>query len=108
MRFERTEIFKADYKRLSVAEQETFRKAAREFSAACDDFIRRTDPFQWPGHLRIKPVTNAPGVFELTWSFSGPDGRATWEWVSITDDQGNGYPAIRWRRLGSHRIFRNP
>jgi hypothetical protein len=62
-------------------------------------------PTIWP---EDQAVVNAPGVFEMTWSFSGPDGRATWEWVSVTDPQGNSVPAVRWRKLGTHRIFREP
>jgi hypothetical protein len=48
----------------------------------------------------------------MTWSFAGPDGRATWEWteVEVVDDMGAvvRVPAVRWRRIGSHAIFRTP
>jgi len=40
---------------------------------------------------------------EMTWSFAGPDGRATFELVEV-----DGEPAIRWRRIGDHRIFEEP
>src|ERR1700737_2000670 len=49
-----------------------------------------------------------PGIFEMTWSFSGPDGRATWERTTVLDGEGGAWPAVRWRRLGNHRIFRQP
>lgn len=39
----------------------------------------------------------------MTWSFSGPDGRATFEWIQI-----DGERAIRWRRGGGHNIFNDP
>jgi len=39
----------------------------------------------------------------MTWSFSGPDGRATFEFVTI-----DGQPGIRWRRIGCHDIYRSP
>jgi hypothetical protein len=39
----------------------------------------------------------------MTWSFSGPDGRATFEWVLV-----DGEPGIRWRRIGGHAIFGSP
>jgi hypothetical protein len=39
----------------------------------------------------------------MTWSFSGPDGRATFEWIQIGSE-----PGIRWRRIGSHAIFGEP
>ncbi len=108
MRFERTEPFKADYQRLSENEREKFRTAARAFNAAADRFAETKDLSSWPTNLRVKPIVNAPGIFEMTWSFSGPDGRATWEWTMVTDAAGRTWPAVRWRRLGSHRIFRKP
>ncbi|MFO7531790.1 MAG: hypothetical protein R6W93_04960 [Candidatus Limnocylindrales bacterium] len=43
------------------------------------------------------------GVWEMTWSFAGPDGRATFEWIEI-----DGERAIRWRRIGGHEIFGRP
>ncbi|HVC41711.1 MAG TPA: hypothetical protein VND54_07025 [Candidatus Saccharimonadales bacterium] len=56
----------------------------------------------------MKAVANAPGIFEMTWSFSLPDGRATWEWTTVVDTDGSRLPAVRWRRLGTHRTFREP
>lgn len=60
-------------------------------------------PLRWPTKLRMKDVEGAKGIWEMTWSFSGPDGRATFEYVEI-----DGEPAIRWRRFGGHEIFRDP
>jgi hypothetical protein len=62
-----------------------------------------TDHPKWPASLRIKGVQAAPGVWEVTWSFSGPDGRATFEYVDV-----DGELAIRWRRIGGHEIFKSP
>jgi hypothetical protein len=39
----------------------------------------------------------------MTWSFAGPDGRATFEYIDIGGDLG-----IRWRRIGGHAIFDKP
>jgi hypothetical protein len=108
VRFERTDVFKTDYRRLSEVNKELFRQAAREVNEACDRFIVLNDQSAWPAKLRVKSVTNAPGVFEMTRSFSGPDGRATWEWTTVTDSKGVQHPAVRWRRLGDHKIFRSP
>ena len=57
----------------------------------------------WPASLRVKSVQGHPGIWEMTWSFAGPDGRATFEFIEI-----DGEPAIRWRRIGDHRIFEPP
>ena len=58
---------------------------------------------KWPKNLRIKDVEGAPGIWEITWSFSGPDGRATFEYTLI-----DGELALRWRRIGGHTIFKKP
>jgi hypothetical protein len=102
MKYVVLDSFKADYRRLTAAEQERFRKALPAFVEACDRYA--ADPSTaWPASLRVKPVVAATAVFEMTWSFSGPDGRATFEWVSL-----DGELALRWRRIGTHRIFREP
>lgn len=102
MKFEVAASFQADYCRLTKQEQALFRTAVRQLNEA---YARRGDrwPPPWPTTLRVKAVQGAPGVWELTWSFAGPDGRATFEVVSIA-----GEPAIRWRRIGGHDIFRRP
>lgn len=99
---------RSDFRRLSEAEKKLFRLAVREFNAVADRFVETGDPSSWPSALRVKRISRAPGVFEMTWSFSGPDGRATWEWATVTDEVGKTHPAIRWRRIGGHRVFQSP
>lgn len=103
MKYERTDSLKRDYGNLTDAERKAFRSAVQEtFLPALA--AREADPSRkWPTELRIKGVKGAKGVWELTWSFTDPDGRATWEWTKI-----EGEAAIRWRRVGSHRIFSDP
>jgi hypothetical protein len=92
--------FKADYRRLS--KQPLFKNALPDFVAACDRYASNPS-VAWPASLRVKDVENAPGIWEMTWSFSGPDGRATFEWAKI-----DGQLAVRWRRIGGHSIFKSP
>ena len=101
MKFEVTPAFEGDWARLSATpDRATFREVVTErFHPACER--RRADPTSaWPTSLRVKDVEGAPGLWEMTWSFAGPDGRATFEWIEI-----DGEPAIRWRRIGGHAIF---
>ena len=56
-----------------------------------------------PTSLRIHDIENAKGVWSVTFNFSGPDVRATFEWQH--DDDG---PQILWRRMGGHKIYRAP
>ncbi len=102
MKFEVTDAFRGDRKRLSESERRLVGEVLPTFVAACDRYA--ADPnTAWPASLRVKNVEGAPGVFEMTWSFSGPDGRATFEWVQM-----DGQLAVRWRRIGGHSIFKNP
>lgn len=63
MTFERTEPFKADYRRLSENERAKFRSAARVFNAATDRFVETRDPSSWPANVRVKALSSAPGIF---------------------------------------------
>jgi hypothetical protein len=102
VKFRTTRSFDADYRRLSTGEAELFRSALKAFVPACDRYA--TDPStKWPPALRVKSTEGAPGVWEMTWSFSGLDGRATFEIVQI-----DGAPGVRWRRIGDHSIFKRP
>jgi hypothetical protein len=102
VKFERTDSFTSDWRRLSDAERELFRSAIKQFYVAAERIV--ADPLaRRPGSLRIKRIVNAPRIWEMTWSFASLDGRATFEWVEI-----DGTSGIRWRRIGTHEIFREP
>ncbi len=102
MKFVVLDTFRADYKRLSAKEQALFKKSLPAFVAACDRFAKDSKA-AWPASLRVKSLQSAPGILEMTWSFSGPGGRATFEWVQL-----EGELAVRWRRIGGHAIFERP
>ncbi len=103
MKYERADTFKRDYTRLSKQHREKFRdKATTQFHDAADRAAKGEDN-PWPNAMRVKAVQGHPGVWEMTWSENNPDGRATWEWVTI-----KGESAVRWRRVGTHSIFTDP
>ncbi|HEX5466306.1 MAG TPA: hypothetical protein VFW92_06490 [Candidatus Limnocylindrales bacterium] len=102
MKYVVLESFRRDFERLTRTEKEAFLAILPSFVAACDHFA--TDPSTaWPASLRVKSIQGAPGILEMTWSFAGPDGRATFEWVRLGGDL-----AVRWRRMGGHEIFGDP
>jgi hypothetical protein len=103
VKWQSTPAFDADLKRLSPHELELFRKVVREQFVPAADRIAADPAAKWPASLRVKNVEGAAGIWEMTWSFSGPDGRATFEWTQI-----DGERAIRWRRVGGHSIFNDP
>jgi hypothetical protein len=103
LKYQVTPAFEADWKRLTKAERDTFRAVVRQrFHAACERYI--DDPAApWPRGLRVRRIQGAMGVWEMTWSFAGPDGRGTFEWATS-----DGEPIVRWRRIGGHEIFGQP
>ena len=102
MKFEVTDSFRSDRKRLSKKERHIVTDMLPAFVAACDRFA--VDPASaWPASLRVRDVEGAPGVLEVTFNFRGPDLRATFEWVQIGNQL-----AVRWRRIGGHAIFSKP
>jgi len=103
MKYETTPAFDADFKRLKPEHRAAFRDVLRtKFIPACAAIMN--DPAAvWPKSLRVKSVPGAPGVLEMTWSFASPDGRATFELVTVGDDL-----RCRWRRVGDHDLFKDP
>ena len=102
MKFELTASFEADLKRLDRNELEIVRAKLPDFVLACERYAANPST-RWPESLRVKDVESAPGIFEITFNFSGPDIRATFEWTQI-----DGQLAVRWRRIGGHRILKSP
>lgn len=103
MKFETTPAFEADVRRLKAEHLVAFRQAVRDkFAPACD--VYAADPATpWPSSLRVKSIRGTAGVLEMTWSFASPDGRATFELVTV-----DGELRCRWRRVGNHDVFRMP
>jgi len=103
LKFERTPQFDADVRRLSENEFKQFRQVVLEvFAPACERF-RENPARAWPSGLRIKAIEGAKGILEMTWSSAGPDGRATFQFVTV-----EGELRVRWRRVGGHAIFKAP
>jgi hypothetical protein len=103
VKFETTPAFDGDYRRLKPEQRTAFRTVISErFGPACDAFAADASK-QWPSSLRVKSIRNAPGVLEMTWSFASPDGRATFELITV-----DGELHCRWRRVGDHAVFKSP
>ncbi|MBF5082334.1 hypothetical protein [Quadrisphaera sp. INWT6] len=104
MKYERTPRFDADFKALSPEHQRMFREAVPDFAAACDAYVATGGQYTWPRKLRVAPMKHAPGIWEMTWSFASPDGRATFAFTTTAD----GETRLLWRRVGYHGIYKNP
>lgn len=102
MKFVRTPQFNRDYEQLSSAERAKFKEMLRVFIPACDSYASDPGGFVWPASLRFERLTRSRAL-AVTWSFSGPDGRATFEFETVA-----GELRVVWRRVGRHSIYKNP
>jgi hypothetical protein len=91
-----TDEFWADYDRLTNAQVARFKRVVRRF-------IQDADSDTFRASLRVKPVVNHPGIWEMTWD--GNDGRATFSYGPETVP---GKRHVIWRRIGGHEIFQEP
>jgi hypothetical protein len=103
MKFERTTQFDSDFTSLPREHQKQFRLTVAEFHAACEKYVSTHGSSPWPKRLRVRKMTSADRIWEMTWSFASPDGRATFEFVKREDEM-----RVLWRRIGNHSIYRNP
>jgi hypothetical protein len=107
VKFEVTDSFRRDYKKLKPEHREQFRDVVRsKFAPACAAWAEATSArrtYVWPKSLRVDEMAAAPGVMEMTWSFASPDGRATFSLRSPEDD----FICV-WRRIGDHHVLANP
>ena len=92
--YERTRRFERDLRDLTPAQRGRFSRAFERFDA---DLLKGS----FRASLRVKRVEGTDAIFEMTWA---PDGRATFQYG---DSQGQGAHVI-WRRIGTHKVFRNP
>jgi len=103
VRYESTSRFDKDFKALAKEHQERFRELIPDFNLACDAFYENPGGFTWPARLRVTQLTSTKGIWEMTWSFASPDGRATFEFITGPDGV-----RVRWRRIGDHAIYKQP
>jgi len=89
--------FLREFSALPASHREMFVKAMRQMV----EDLRAKRPFR--ASLRVKSVTDYPGIFEMTWEKA--DGRATFRYGS---EKRSGETHIIWRRVGGHEIFNNP
>jgi hypothetical protein len=103
MRFRTYRSFDRDFAKLPAEHRKAFEEALRRHflpAVAAGSF---TGQPPWPPRLRIHQLDGS-SIYSLTWSFAGPDGRATFHLEK--DDSGE--PLLVWRRIGNHAIDDRP
>jgi hypothetical protein len=88
--------FRADFERLTPAQQAAFLVAIEQFV----DDLKRGQGLR--KSLRVKGIQGATGIFEMAWA---ADGRATFEYGRSV---AAGESHVVWRRVGTHDVFKQP
>jgi len=104
VRYVRLPTFLADWRRLPEDERALVKQwLADVFLPAVAAYEADPTGFVWPASLRFERISATGGICAVTWSFSGPDGRATFEFTTI-----DGMSCLVWRRIGHHGIYKRP
>ncbi|MGH3546479.1 MAG: hypothetical protein ACRDPW_11240 [Mycobacteriales bacterium] len=103
MKYRTTAAFDRDFARLPAQHQRLFATAVHGYFLPAIGAGAFTGSPPWPTRLRIHRL-HGTNVYSLTWSFSSPDGRATFHLAS--DDAGDAM--LVWSRIGNHRIYDRP
>jgi len=104
MKYFRLSSFLADWKALPERERALVRQwLAEDFLPTVAAYEADPAGFVWPKSLRFERLQEAGGICAVSWSFAGPDGRATFQF-SVVD----GEPVVVWRRIGHHNIYKQP
>lgn len=101
MRFRTTPAFDRDWKWLPAEHKRIFRERMPDFSRACDAYAADRAAI-WPAALRVSRMVGTASIWEMTWSFAGPDGRSTFEFI-VEDSVVH----CQWRRIDNHSIYRD-
>lgn len=97
MRYRTTSGFDSALAKLPREHRRLFVEAVRgHLLAAAAAGAHRGDA-PWPKRLRIHKIGE---MYSLTWSFSGPDGRA----LFIIGSDADGEPIVTWLAVGYHDI----
>ncbi|MGI8647243.1 MAG: hypothetical protein DLM55_09445 [Acidimicrobiales bacterium] len=100
MKYRTTAAFDRDFARLAVEHQRLFAAAVHGHFLPAIEAGSFTGKPPWPTRLRIHRLIGTD-VYSLTWSFSSPDGRATFH---LDTDA----TVLVWSRIGNHRIYDRP
>ena len=104
MRYVRLPSFLADWNSLPEQERTLVKQwLAERFLPAVAAYESDPTGFVWPKSLRLERLGGAGGICAVSWSFAGPDGRATFEFAVM-----DGETVVVWRRIGHHDIYQRP
>lgn len=102
MKYDTAPAFDRDFAAMPRAHRRMFMEVVRQHFLPAIAAGAFTGEPPWPARLRIHRLSGS-GIYSITWSFTGPDGRATFH----LERQG-AETILMWRRVGNHGIYTNP
>jgi hypothetical protein len=97
VKYVRTPGFLADLRRLPEEHRKLFVQVVNDALRPALEAGAHTGLVPWPRALRIHRIGSD---YSMTWSFTGPDGRALFRLAQI-----EGEPVLVWLRVGNHDIY---
>lgn len=101
MKYRTLAAFDRDYSALPPEHQKLFRETLTQHFLPALAAGALTGESPWPPRIRLHKI--AESIYSITWSFTGPDGRATFHLEPSNEE-----PVLVWRRIGTHTIYRQP
>lgn len=92
-----------DLKKLKNEHRRLFQAERVKLLEVLDSLDNKRTTKDLPKKFRVKKLKYSEGLWAMTWSFSGPDGRAIFYFEESENET-----RLIWVRIGDHGIFKQP
>ena len=96
-----SELAQKDLKKLKREHFRLFQTERVKLLEALDSYEKNLAPADLPKKFRVKKLKYSEDFWAMTWSFSGPDGRAIFYFEEFENET-----RLIWVRIGDHGIFK--
>lgn len=94
-----SESFKRDFKKLKREHKRLFIEMQSVFIVELEEYL--LDKKSISNKFRLKELRHTNNVWSMTWSFSRPAGRATFQLIEMKNEL-----TLIWLRIGNHDIYK--
>lgn len=94
-----SESFKRDFKKLKREHKKLFIELQSVFIVELEEYL--LDKKSVSNKFRLKELRHTNNVWSMTWSFSRPAGRATFQLIAMKNEL-----TLIWLRIGNHDIYK--
>jgi mRNA-degrading endonuclease YafQ of YafQ-DinJ toxin-antitoxin module len=94
-----SESFKRDFKKLKREHKKLFIELQSIFIGELEEYLLEKKSVS--NKFRFKEMRHSNNVWSMTWSFSRPAGRATFQLAEIENEL-----TVIWLRIGNHDVYK--